>query len=409
MPSPTGARTRQFLRVAFINVVVLFGMYALAEIALHLVSPDRNPLFGTALRIPDRVFHHTLRPYFDGYDVWGDQRYRVVTNSLGFKDGAARTVPMAADRRRIVFIGDSFTEGVGQPYEQTFVGRFARTFPDLDVLNAGVVSYAPSAYYEKLKYLIGLGLKFDEVFVYIDISDVRDEAVGYCYDEHAVLRMRNLQSCGYGVCPSGEPAPKVWWKEALKETLYIPNFFYQTLKKRWRISARDPSNDAATVADAAQPGAAYRRNSDVRASWTYDENTPCFGWPGIEGGIRKAREQMDRLYRMLAERGVALSVGVYPWPHQLLYDDEDSRQVKIWREWCGGKCRSFFDHFPAFFRYKREHPDFLKDLFISGDIHYSALGNRVLADSLIEQYRNRAQPANDAEAASNRRGSAQLR
>jgi|HigsolmetaAR202D_1030399.scaffolds.fasta_scaffold03177_7 hypothetical protein len=409
MPLPTGARAREILRVVLINIVILSGLYALAEIGLHLVSPDRNPLFGTALRIPDRVFHHTLWPHFEGYDVWGDQRYRVVTNSLGFKDGSPRVVPMEADRQRIVFIGDSFTEGIGLPYEQTFVGRFARMFPEIDVLNAGVVSYAPSAYYEKLKYLIDLGLKFDEVFVYIDISDVRDEAVGYCYDEHGVLQMRNLQSCGYGPCPSGEPVPKVWWKETLKETFYIPNFIYQTVKKRWRASVSDASNAAATAADGTQPGAAYSRRSDVRASWTYDENTPCFGWPGIEGGIRKARAQMDQLYQLLAERGIALSVGVYPWPQQLLYDDEESRHVKIWREWCAGKCRSFFNHFPAFFRYKREHPDFLKDLFIWGDIHYNARGNLVLADSLIEQYRSRSQSANDADAGGSWSGSAQLR
>jgi hypothetical protein len=47
----------------------------------------------------------------------------VFTDSLGFKDASRRAVP---DRRRILFIGDSFTEGVGLPYEQTFVGLFAR-------------------------------------------------------------------------------------------------------------------------------------------------------------------------------------------------------------------------------------------------------------------------------------------
>lgn len=41
------------------------------------------------------------------------------------------------DRHRILFIGDSFTEGAGLPFEQTFVGMFSQGVPDVDVLNAG--------------------------------------------------------------------------------------------------------------------------------------------------------------------------------------------------------------------------------------------------------------------------------
>lgn len=64
-------------------------------------------------------------------------------------------------------------------------------------------------------------------------------------------------------------------------------------------------------------------------------------------------------------------------------------QARLWQSWCAGKCRDFFDHFPVFFRYKQTHPHFLKELFIWGDVHYTALGNRLLADDLIARYRNR--------------------
>lgn len=406
MHSPKSGRSGQLGRVLLVNLTLLLGLYALAEIALHVVSGDHNPLLGTGLRIPDRVYHHALRPNFDGYDVWGPVRYRIVTDSLGFKDASTRAVPMTTDRRRVVFIGDSFTEGVGLPYEQTFVGRFAQAFPELDVLNAGVVSYAPSAYYEKLKHFIEVGLKFDEAIVYIDISDVRDEAVGYCYDENAVLQMRNLQSCGEGVCPSSRPAPTARWKDDLKRTLYIPDFIYQTLKRRGDQQTEAPAT--LSESDAVKPGAVYGPDGDVRASWTYDENTGCFGALGIEGGIRKAKAQMDRLYQVLSAHGIALSVGVYPWPQQLLYDRANSRQVTLWRDWCAGKCRSFFDHFPAFFRYKQDHPHFLKELFVWGDVHYNALGERLLADDLIAQYRSRGS-SSDARTARRANGSAGMR
>ena len=42
-------------------------------------------------RIANPVYDHGFAPNFDGYDVWGEVRYRLVTNSLGFKDGSENT------------------------------------------------------------------------------------------------------------------------------------------------------------------------------------------------------------------------------------------------------------------------------------------------------------------------------
>ena len=253
-------------------------------------------------------------------------------------------------------------------------------------LVGGVVSYAPSAYYEKVKALLARGLRFDEALVYIDVSDVRDEAVGYCHDASGALQMRDLRQCGTEACPTAEES--VWWKDELKRTLYIPDFIYQSLKRRHTAAPspletlRVPDNER----DAVLPGAVYGRESDPRASWTYDPQTTCFGAHGIEGGIAQATERMDRLAELLSQRGIRLSVGVYPWPQQLLYDSEESLQVRLWRDWCEGRCTRFLDHFPAFFRYKGEQPHFLRELFVWGDIHYTALGNRILAEDLLDQF-----------------------
>jgi hypothetical protein len=74
----------------------------------------------------------------------------------------------------------------------------------------------------------------------------------------------------------------------------------------------------------------YSQNHTI-ASWTYDPTASGYGSIGVEGGIQKAKQQMDRLYELLSGHRIPLSVGVYPWPQQLLYDSENSQQVKIWR------------------------------------------------------------------------------
>jgi hypothetical protein len=351
----------QLHRIVLVNFGILIGLYLLAEIALHLISPDSNPFLETnVLGIRDPVYNHTLKSKYDGFDILGPRRFRVLTNSLGFRDASTRDVTLMADRKRIVFIGDSFTEGVGLPYDETFVGRFAHAFPALDVLNAAVESYSPSIYYEKLKYFLDVGLRFDEAIVYIDISDIQDEAIVYSHDEHGVLQLKATEESLL------TPKKKAW-----ERAFYVADFLNQVRLSQKLARKFDPQ--------------VFKHYT--RASWTYDANAPDYGSMGVEGGIQKAMQQMDRLYQILSRYGVALSVGVYPWPQQLLYDSENSRQVKIWREWCAGKCKRFFDHFPAFFRYKEKDPDFIRNLFVSQDVHYNARGNQILAEDLIEKYR----------------------
>ncbi len=364
---------RRLPKIIVVNLAVLVGLYILTEAVLHVVSSGSNPLFPKSpLRIRDPAYTHTLKSNFAGYDWWMGRKYPVFTNSLGFRDASVRDVPLDAGRKRILFMGDSVTEGIGVAYEETFVGRIARAFPEADILNAAVESYAPSAYYEKLKYYIGTGLKFDEAIVYIDISDMQDEASTYYYDEKGVLQM-HTDKCSAAFLPE-----KANWQKIF----YIADFMYQyyeSAKLRYVI-------DRATFEFFSHGDFAYSREWG-RGAWTYDSAPSCFGALGVEGAIVKARWQMDRLHDLLSAHGIALSVGVYPWPQQLLYDTDNSRQSQIWRDWCAGKCKQFFDHFPAFFRYKEKDPDFVRSLFIWGDIHYNPRGHQLLADDFIEQYR----------------------
>jgi hypothetical protein len=229
MPPKIGRLWRRLLKIVFVNLAVLMGLYLLTEAVLHAVSSGSNPVLAKSpLRIRDPAYTHTLKPNFAGCDSWKGRPYPVFTNSLGFRDASVRDVPLAAGRKRILFIGDSATEGIGVAYEETFVGLIARAFPEADVLNAAVESYSPSTYYEKLKYYIDAGLKFDEAIVYIDISDMQDEASRYHYDENGVLQLY-ADKCSAAFVPA-----KAKWQEIF----YIGDFiyqFYESMKLRYVI------------------------------------------------------------------------------------------------------------------------------------------------------------------------------
>lgn len=134
------------------------------------VIPQR-PSWGPAPRVANDQYHHGLAANFSGHDGWGFISYPLYTNSLGFKDASARVVPLTETRYRVLLIGDSFTEGVGVPFDETFAGLLYRAGSDrsepVEFLNAGVAGYSPVLYYKRIKYLLDSGLRFQEVIVFI--------------------------------------------------------------------------------------------------------------------------------------------------------------------------------------------------------------------------------------------------
>src|SRR5262249_10554474 len=136
-----------FLLSEFIIIGSRFDRYAPFE--------DQTAIrINRASRTEHPIFHHSLRPNFDGPAQWGSYLYRIHTNNLGFLDEAPRNVAKMPTRKRFVFIGDSFTEGLGYPWEQTFVGLLSRSLGEAEILNAAVSSYSPTAYYIKIKWLL---------------------------------------------------------------------------------------------------------------------------------------------------------------------------------------------------------------------------------------------------------------
>ena len=73
-------------------------------------------------------------------------------------------------------MGDSFIEGSGLNYENTFSGLLQSYLgKDYEVLNSAVASYSPSIYYAKANHFLSQGYEFDQALVFLDISDIYDE------------------------------------------------------------------------------------------------------------------------------------------------------------------------------------------------------------------------------------------
>jgi hypothetical protein len=129
-------------------------------------------------RIAHPIYDHSLKPNASWLDRYGPYEAPYFSNSLGFRDGRIREVALDSSRPRVVLIGDSFTDGVGVPWEETFAGWLEkRLAPEgIDVLNAGCNSCTPILARIKLRHWIrDRGLRVDRVVLFLDLSDVKDE------------------------------------------------------------------------------------------------------------------------------------------------------------------------------------------------------------------------------------------
>jgi hypothetical protein len=109
-------RAKDILYLIGVNLAVFVALFVVFELAVHIVYPDQNPwlrppFVKSRIRVANPIYGHGLVPNFDGEEVWGNDKSHVVTNSFGFKDASMRQVPLQSTKTRVLFLGNSFTEG----------------------------------------------------------------------------------------------------------------------------------------------------------------------------------------------------------------------------------------------------------------------------------------------------------
>jgi len=333
--------------------------------------PTPSEIFGCLGRDPFRVL--ALQPYCSTTRAWGQERYTLNVDSQGFRDKVVRQVPLTDPRPRILMLGDSFTESMG-PWDTSFVGRLAAKFPQYEILNGGVGGYEPSNYLNTERIAVKSGLDFDEAIVFIDISDVQDEAALVSdVDDTGAVRLAKYQ---YHY--------QDWYSHLRKfvsKYLVLTNYV-------WTFGERLLVGTGYYHLDHGFNGNVFNLE---RSGWTYRkvvEDQPFelgFAPLGVEGGIAKEKRKMDLIWQDLAKRNIPISVVVYPWPATMIYDNVNSREVQIWRDWCEGKCKRFITAFPEFFAAKAQCPKWEPGCWYLrywtfGDIHLNANGNAIVAE-----------------------------
>lgn len=332
----------------FILIAVLdFGIGTV--IKLRLFEKQLNFEGAAHLRRPDLLYHHGLiaNGHTDSADFIGN-RYHFSTNSLGFRDREVRDVPLARPaeyRRRLLFIGDSFVEGLGIDWDSTLVGRVASALAadSIEVLNAGVVSYSPVLMERKLRYYLEtVGLQVDEVAVVVDVSDALNE-VAYAYP--GLVHIDHIDR---------RPA----WRVALG-LLGSYSIVWVTARSWWHAQATTDGE----------------RLDESKSNRAYEYMIQRASWGPL--GEQLMAQHLDSIQRLLNRHTLPMSLTIYPWPAMLTGPkDVDSPYESLWRRWAKSRAVPLVNLVPTFYAAvdSAGGEALVKAEFFKDDIHWNRRG-----------------------------------
>lgn len=328
-------------------------------------------------RISNINYHHSFRENVSTYDLWGKYKYSFKTNSLGFKDRDIREIKkLTSSKKRVIIIGDSFIEGIGYEYDDTFVGLFDKheLNEDIEILNAGVASQSPIIYYKKIKYLIEKEkINFNELIVFLDISDIPDE---YYYN----INFDSSDNKNYN------------FRDHLQDffiknsSLYLfldvildkLNLLKEEYILKYRASREFNIDFSKTTI---QKINLYKSLNVKRGMWSHDINA----W-NLHGA--KGRELADlyltKLFDLCKKNNIKFTLSIYPWPIHIFYDHDPSFHRDYWVNWAKNKNIKLIDFFDYFISENPEET--IEKFFISGDIHWNKEGHIFINEITLKEY-----------------------
>ena len=123
---------------------------------------------------------------------------------------------------------------------------------------------------------------------------------------------------------------------------------------------------------------------NAESYWCFiEENKLASNNFDVAGGIEMAQKHMTFLYEFLSERGINLSLVIYPWPANIANGARGGRCETVWQSWAiehGVDLINLFDVFMT-----EESPiSVVQRYFISNDVHWNAKGHKLVSKSILD-------------------------
>lgn len=369
-------KSRWIEPLAIAGVTLLLGLATL-ELGVRLIEPKK--VLREDFERSDPVFHHRFIPGSSGSHKALEFHVNYTINALGLRDRElTREKPQGT--RRLLLLGDSFTEGNGVEAKDSFPARLQGLVDKAglparwEVINAGEGSYSPILHYLLLKKHL-IDLEPDLVVLNLDLSDFHDDvqyaklATFDASGEPLAVRAETPRPPGSWFVESAY-ALKDWLKEHTRSWNFLRRHLIVFLSERPKPSADIREDKYAMLRD----GYSFAGGRDLEPTFRH----------------------IVRIRDLLAARGTPLWLSVYPYGNQVsprewdkgrgfwgfeqnrLYSAEPQKQIALYSQRHAIPVIDMTERFRE--RTKTEFP-----LYFPFDGHFNPKGNTVAAEALFER------------------------
>ena len=341
---------------------------------------------------PDRLLHHSLVPNRvcratnDEFDV----EYRV--NSLGLRD-VEFPEKKSETEKRILFMGDSFTEGSGVSLGDTMVKQSQELLKqvvkesDILAINAGFGAYSPLLESLYLQYR-GINLDPDLVVVNLFMNDFNDDR---SYLQKAHFGPDGQVESVYVELKQHFPTWLIRYLDGRSFSYYV---FKQQERRLWKLKGKFVAwIRRQSPPDYAKTGVEFDPGNPDRDPFAITRDIPQETFADL---FRPTGAILQQIKQYLDQRGIPLIVVVIPAGHQVgstqwvsgrlsmhltesLFSDRIIEEFAAFSQESGVTVLDLTSGLRA---YLHNHQD--AKLYFDSDGHFTPLGQQVAAELFVE-------------------------
>lgn len=366
-------------KIYIVNFFFFFIFYIIADVLFSTLYFKESVDYKCYNYSDDGLFYKLKENCFAKMRLLSEiTSFDVYTDKNGYRYSG--TKKLSETQTSVLFLGDSFTFGVGVDWENTFTGILEKEIEKkYNIYNLGVPSYSPTTYkYSLINFLKNNSdKKIEKIFILLDITDINDESrrwieikdKPYLKGDKVFINDTFFQNIK---------------RKYFKGTFFIANFFNDTsrkFKKKFQNEKKIYRPVEGTMGDYIYKD--YRKSENCRE---LDEKNIFWNCGDLEAGIIKTQKQFRDISKILSKKNIQLYIIILPWPDTLNFGQKYFNFENFSFNLCKlSNCKKVINMYPDFIYIKKNNKEWLNKIFLPNDIHLNAFGHEILAQKILRE------------------------
>lgn len=296
--------------------------------------------------------------------------YKVYTDQNGYRFSGQK---YSADKKNLVFLGDSLTYGMGVKYEHSFIGILEKKMPNYNIYNLGVPGYGIQKYYFKLKEFLKIK-SVEKIVLTLDLTDVADAGrwIFISNSNSPVLKGKKINK---------EISN---WKKIKKSNFKGTRIIIFNIRNFSRYLKIKFKTKKSNLKDTAL------RSDTANFTYTDLNNHPVYRDEiFFNDSLKIINKYFSKISELADSNNSDLYIMVFPWPETLINGQNKFNWENYTKKLClKYKCKKSISIFQDFKIIKNNHNNWKDMLYIKDDVHLKKFGNTIVADKIFNKINN---------------------